>query len=124
MIEECPKQFNKNNILKIIFNTDNSEIITKINDEYYNANTDMCVGSYYESNVEVIRQAFGTLWGNGDYCYTGSIYSYCSVPGLRVEAKVDGYVSAGDASWYCEVDGGGASGCREKIIGGALFAEK
>ena len=35
MIEECPKQFNKNNILKIIFNTDNSEIITKINDEYY-----------------------------------------------------------------------------------------
>lgn len=102
---------------------DSNQIFT-CNDEYYNANTDMCVGSYYESNVEVIRQAFGTLWGNGDYCYTGSIYSYCSVPGLRVEAKVNGYVSAEDAPWYCEVDGCGASWCGERIIGGALFAEK
>ena len=35
MLEKCPKQFSKNNILKIIFNTDNSDVISKINDEYY-----------------------------------------------------------------------------------------
>ena len=35
MLEECPKDFNIDNILKILLNHENSEIISKINEEYY-----------------------------------------------------------------------------------------
>ena len=35
MIEECPKKFNMDNILRIFLNNENSSIISKINDEYY-----------------------------------------------------------------------------------------
>lgn len=35
MIEECPKEFNMDNILRIFLNHENSSIISKINDEYY-----------------------------------------------------------------------------------------
>ncbi|MCR4712985.1 MAG: Fic family protein [Treponemataceae bacterium] len=35
MIEECPKESNMANILRIFLNNDNSSIIQKINDEYY-----------------------------------------------------------------------------------------
>ena len=35
MIEECPKEFNMANILRIFLNNENSTVISKINDEYY-----------------------------------------------------------------------------------------
>ena len=35
MIEECPKEFHIENILRIFLNNENSEVISKINDEYY-----------------------------------------------------------------------------------------
>lgn len=35
MIEECPKEFNMDNILRIFLNHENSSIVSKINDEYY-----------------------------------------------------------------------------------------
>ena len=35
MIEECPKEFHIENILRIFLNNENAEVISKINDEYY-----------------------------------------------------------------------------------------
>ena len=35
MIEECPKEFHIENILRIFLNNENAEAISKINDEYY-----------------------------------------------------------------------------------------
>ena len=71
-------------------------------DEYYDSDNDMCVSPYYESNKEVIKQAFGSLWSN--YCYIDSSSSDCSVLGLDVYVYVGGYVSAGKHPWYCNVD--------------------
>ena len=35
MIEECPKEFHIENILRIFLNNENADVISKINDEYY-----------------------------------------------------------------------------------------
>ena len=82
------------------------------NDEYYNSEIDMYVSPYYESNLEVMQEAFGTFWEDDNYCQSDSGYSRCGVSDLSVYVSVDSVSAYTDSSyWYCGVYSDSASVC-------------
>ena len=77
-------------------------------------------GTYYSSNVNVLKQAFGE---NSGYCSGDSSYLNCDVSGLNAGAYSSGDVNAGAGSSSCSVFYDGGSRCNVGSGGGGSGGE-
>ena len=76
--------------------------------EFYDSENNKCLSTYYESNKQILKEAFGE-----SNCTQNSSSLYCGAGGLYADAYEYGNVRAGDGSANCYVSSYGSSYCRE-----------
>jgi len=81
-------------------------------------NTEYCLkgttdGSLYETNVEIIKDAYSDVLDDLDGCYFDSVSSECNDGITSSYADSDGYVAASGLFVDCGVNGDGSFGCYE-----------
>ena len=92
----------------------NSHMNFTCKEEFYNSEMDMCVSPYYESNVEVIQEAFGPLFDE-NYCSIESPIINCNVLEFYIYANKQGIVYARNETLACEIEKDGSATCMEVV---------